>query len=158
MSVSTVPAALDYLVACAGRAMVGKQLPGRPPVQVLDGGPHKDTDPEVVAIGFTGLAGESAVESTLSREQMSVEPDREQYDVTCLASSWLGDQKEPKPVRDRAYALIDAIAAEIARDHTLGGLLMSTRVSSQAFAPQQTTRGAVGTVRFVIHCDGYAAG
>lgn len=155
MSVSTVPAVLDSLVALAEVAVSGKQLPKRPPVQVLDGGPHKDTAPEVIAIGFTGIAGEAAVENTRTVEQMAADPTREQYDVTNLASSWLGDQKDPKLVRDRCYELIDALADEIARDQTLGGLLMRARVSSQLLAPEQTSKGAVATVRFIVHCDGF---
>lgn len=155
MSVSTIPAVLDELVVRAGLAMAGMTLPGKKPVEVFDGGPHKDTEPEVIAIAFTGISGEAAVENTLTIEQMTVEPTREQYDVTNLASSWLGEEVDPKPVRDRLYALLDAIADEIARDQTLNGLLMRARVSSQLFAQQQTNKGAVATVRFVIHCDGY---
>lgn len=155
MSVSTVPPVLDELVVRAGLAVEPMTLPDKPPVQVLDGGPHKDTDPEVVAVAFTGVAGEAAVENTLTVEQMTAEPNREQYDVTCLASVWLGEQVDPKLVRDRLYALLDAIAAEINRDQTLNGLLMRARVASQALAQQQTGKGAVATVRYVVHCDGY---
>lgn len=155
MDVSTIPAVLDKLVVVHRLAVAGMTLPDRLPVQVLDGGPHKDTDPEVMAVGFTGIAGETAVESTLTIEQMTAEPSRERYDVTCLASSWLGEQKDPKLVRDRLYALLNAVAAEIARDQTLGGLLMRAHISSQLFAPQQTGKGAVANVRYVVHCDGY---
>lgn len=155
MNVSTVPQVLDELVVRAGLAVESMTLPGRPPVQVLDGGPHKDTEDEVIAIGFTGISGEAAVENTLTVEQMSAEPNRERYDVTCLASSWLGNQVDPKTVRDRLYALLDAVAAEIGRDQTLNRLLMRARVSSQLFAQQQTEKGAVATVRFVVSCDGY---
>jgi hypothetical protein len=155
MGVSTIPAVLDELVVRAGLAVEGMTLPDKPPVQVLDGGPHKNTSPEVIAIGFTGISGEAAVENTVTVEQMTADPNREQYDVTCLASSWLGNQVDPKVVRDRVYALTDAIADEIARDQTLGGLLMRARVSSQLFAQQQTDKGAVATVRYIVHCDGY---
>ena len=155
MGVSTIPAVLDALVACARQAVAGMTLPKRPPVQVLDGGPHKDTKPEVIAIGFTGIAGEAAVENTRTVEQMAAEPNREQYDVTNIASVWLGEQKDPKLVRDRLFDLLDAVAGEIARDQSLGGLLMRARVSSQLLAPEQTSKGAVATVRFVVHCDGY---
>lgn len=155
MSVSSVPAVLDELVVRVRLAVEGMTLPEKPPVQVLDGGPHKDTAPEVIAIGFTGIAGEAAVEYTRTIEQGTIDPAREQYDVTCLASSWLGEQVDPKLVRDRLYALLDAVADEIARDQTLGRLLMRARVSSQLFAAEQTNKGAVATVRFIVHCDGY---
>lgn len=146
-AVSTVPAVLDELVRRARLA-----LPG---VQVLDGGPHRDTEPDVVAIGFTGTPGEAVVEDTRSREQLSADPDRERYEITSLASSWRGAEVDAKAVRDRAYGLVDTLNAELMRDSTLGGLVLRVRLSTVEFAPEQTSRGAVATVRFVIAVDAY---
>jgi hypothetical protein len=148
MAVSTVPAVLDELVR-----LVRLALPG---VEVIDGQPVRDTENDMVMVGFTGIPYEAAVESTLTREQMSATPDREQYDVTSLASSWPGGDVDPKPARDRAYVLVDAVASELARDQTLGGRVMSARVSTQGLAQGQSDRGAAATVRFVIHVDAFA--
>ncbi|WP_433225603.1 hypothetical protein [Actinomadura formosensis] len=147
MSVSTVPAVLDALVARARAAL--------PEVQVLDGGPHRDTDPDVVAIGFTGDPGEAAVEDTRTREQLATSPDRERYEITSLASSWRGEEHDAKAVRDRVYEMLDALAAELERDQRLGGLVNRARLSSGAFAQEQTNKGAVATVRFVVSVDAF---
>lgn len=149
-SVSTVPAVLDVIVAAVRSA-----LPG---VDVWDGQPVKGTEDDVICIGFTSRPGEAAVESTITREQMATDPSRESYDITCLASSWKGEQDDPVVVRDGAYALVDAVVGALARDATLDALVMRAMLSTQAFAPEQTTRGAVATVMFVIHIDAFAYG
>lgn len=147
--VSTVPAVLDAMVARFAAAF--------PDVQVLDGGPVRDTvlEGDLICVGFTSVLGEPAVEDTRTREQMSSDPDRESYDVTSICSSWQGEQKDPKLVRDRAYEILDAIAAELANDQTLGGLCMRARLTTHLFAPEQTMKGAVATIRFEIHVDAY---
>lgn len=143
---STIPAVLDELLARARLA-----LPG---VQVLDGQPTTDTEPDVLAIGFTGSPGEPVVEATEERAQLAASPDRERYDVTGLASSWIGDD-DAKKARDRAFELLETFAAEIRRDSTLGGLVLSARLAVIAFAPEQTSQGAVATVRFSVRIDAF---
>ncbi|MFD0902335.1 hypothetical protein [Actinomadura sediminis] len=146
MAASTVPAALD--------ALVGGLRTTLPDVQVVDG-PPLTTNPDVICVGFSGVPGEPAVESTRTREQLAREPDRESYDIACLASSWSG-ATDPKPVRDRAYELLDAVAARLGADPTLGGAVMSTRVSAESLIPEQTDQGAVATVTFTVHVDAFA--
>ena len=145
--VSTVPAVLDAIVATVRAA-----LPG---VEVWDGQPVKQTADDVICIAFTGEPDEAAVNSTISLEQMARDPARESYNITCLASSWQGEQENAKTVRDRAYDLVDGVAAALAADQALAGLVMRAMVATQAFAQAQTDRGAVATVQFVIHVDAY---
>lgn len=149
MSTSTVPAVLDALVALARAVLTPER------VQVLDGGPHRDTEPDVVAIGFTGDPGEACVTDTRTREQLASAPDREQYEVTSLASAWKGHETDAKAVRDRAYEIVNLLAAELERDQRLGGLVNRARLSTGEFAQEQTTKGAVATVRFVITVDAF---
>jgi hypothetical protein len=149
-TVSTVPACLDALLAAARRA-----LPG---VQVLDGQPAEDIEDDVILIGFTGEPGEQAVTSTRAVQQGSRAPDRESYDITSLAASWGGHETDPKAVRDRAYGFVNAIAAEIAQDQTLGRVVMTARISTEAFAQAQTERGATAVVRFVVHVEAFTRG
>lgn len=144
---STIPAVIDELVARARLAL--------PAVQVLDGQPTTDTEPDVIAIGFTGSPGEAAVEATEDRAQLSVSPDRERYDVTCLASAWRGDDDAPA-VRLRAFELLETVRAELQRDSTLGGLVLSARLAVVAFAQEQTSQGAVATIRFAVRVDAFA--
>jgi hypothetical protein len=147
-AISTIPACLDALVAAATRAL--------PNVMVVDGQPAigQDAD-DIVLIGFTGEPGDTAVESTRSQQQGTTDPDRESYDITCLASSWAGSEDDPKVVRDRAYELVNGIAAELAAAPTLGGAVGRTRISTNAFAQGQTDRGAVAVVRFVVHVEAF---
>lgn len=145
MPVSTVPAAIDALVAAIAAA-----LPG---VQVVDGQPIA-TEDDVIAVAFTGLPGEAGVEMRRAQADLSYGSDQESYDIVCLASAWTGGT-DPKKVRDRAYELIEAVAAEVARDRTLGGTVAQAGLSTDSFAQEQTTKGAVATVRFVVHVEAF---
>jgi hypothetical protein len=145
MNTSTVPVAIDRLVAMATLA-----LPG---TDIIDGQPIV-TEGDFVAIAFTGIPGEEAVEATQTTEQMGARPDREIYDVTCLSSSWSGGG-DPKAVRDQAYALVDAFANALKSDRTLGGLAMRARLSTVALAQEQTEMGALATVRFIVRVDAF---
>lgn len=145
--VSTVPACLDALVAAGKRAL--------PDVQVVDGQPVEDIAGDLVCIGYAGDAEESVVESTRTREQVSIDPDKEEYEVTCAAWSWKGQESDPKAVRDGVYALVNALAADLAEDPTLGGVVARARLATESFAQGQTDRGAVAGVRFVIAVDAW---
>ncbi|TDB88352.1 hypothetical protein E1264_11765 [Actinomadura sp. KC216] len=147
MSISTVPAVIDELVRRTRLVL--------PEVQVLDGGPHRDTEPDVICIGFQIPPGAPSVEDTRTRQQLATSPDREQYEITSLASSWRGEQHDAKAVRDRVYEMIDALAAELERDQRLGGLVNRARLSTGALAQEQTSKGATATVRFVISVDAF---
>lgn len=146
-TVSTVPACLSALVAATRRA-----LPG---VQVVDGQPYEDIEADLIMIGFTGEPGEAAVTSNRSQPQGTPAPDRESYDVTCLASSWHGHQDDPDGVRRRAYELVNTVAYELAGDGTLGGTVGRSRISTDSFAQAQTERGATAVVRFVVHVEAF---
>ena len=144
---STIPACLDALVQAVRAALLG--------VQVIDGQPVEELEPDVLMIGFTGQPGEAAVTSTLTREVYARSPDREQYDVACLASSWRGDT-DPKVVRDRAFELVDAVTGVLADDQTLGGAVLRARLSAGSVIPEQTTDGATCTVGFTVHVDAFS--
>src|SRR5438067_810318 len=145
-TVSTVPAVLDALVARLTAAL--------PDVQVSDGEPFDPAD-DTVVIGFNGNPGDSIVTSTLDVEQIAADPSREQYEIACLASSWRGAVRDAKTVRDIAYRLVQAAADELARDQTLGGLVMRAWLSAREYAPLQSEDGAVATVHFTISVDAY---
>lgn len=143
MSVSTAPAVLDALVAGLTTAV--------PDVQVTDGQPIVTAD-DVICVGFGG-EGEPAVESTRTREQLTLEPDRESYDITCLASSWTG-ATAVRPVRARAYELLEAVAAYLLANPRVGGVL-SARLSAERLIQEQTENGAAATVQFTVHVDAF---
>jgi hypothetical protein len=144
---STIPAALDALVAAARRA-----LPG---VQVADGQPAEDIADDLMAIGYASDPEEPVVESTLTQEQATRDPDHESYEVSCEAWSWQGHEVDATPVRDRVFAMFSALAAELADDPTLGGVVGQARLSTQAFAQGQSSMGAVAGCRFTVAVDAW---
>ncbi|MGP4092930.1 hypothetical protein [Nonomuraea sp. KM90] len=151
---STIPAALDALVALAERAWPED-------VMILDGPPTVDVEPDVIAIGYSGTPSEPDVRNTLAQEQLTMEPDRESYDVMCMASAWRGDahrggRPDTRTVRERALELIAGFRAELARDDRLGGAVMLARMSTLDMMTDQTKAGPVATVRFVVHIDAFA--
>lgn len=148
-TVSTIPACLDALVAAARRAIPD------PDVQVTDGQPVEDISDDIVCIGFTGDPNDTAVQSTRTQQQGSPAPDRESYDITCLACSWQGQDHDVKPVRDRVYEFVNLLAAELATDPTLGRTVGRSRISMDSFAQGQTDRGAVAMVRFTVHVEAF---
>lgn len=144
-SVSTIPAVLDALVAAARRV-----LPG---VQVVDGQPLA-AEQEIVCVGFTGEPGETSVENIRTREQVTLDPDRESYEITCLAAVLRGET-DAAAVRARVYEMVSALASELATDPTLGGVCGRTQLTTEDLAQEQTKQGAQAIVRFVISVDAW---
>lgn len=142
---STIPSVLDALVARWTALLDG--------VQVVDGEPIT-TEKDAVCVGFTGDQGDPGVENSLTREQLTITPDREQYDVYCAVQVRRGGT-DMKKVRDRAYAIIDNLSSDLAADHTLGGLVGIARVTSEALIQEQTDKGAMATIRFAVHIDAF---
>ncbi|AQZ67636.1 unnamed protein product [[Actinomadura] parvosata subsp. kistnae] len=150
---STIPAVLDALVALAERAW--------PHVQVLDGGPTTNVERDVIEIGYSGSPTEPDVRSTMTREQLDMQPDMERYDVMCLVSSWRGDahrggRPDARTTRERAFELLTGFRSELAKDSRLGGLVMMATMSTLDMVADQTDDGPVCTVRFVVHVDAFA--
>ncbi|MEV4093790.1 hypothetical protein [Streptosporangium saharense] len=142
---STVPAVLEALVAAARRVL--------PDVQVVDGQPLA-ASPDILCIGFTGEPGEPAVESTRTREQVTLDPDRESYEITCLAAVLRGET-DTATVRALVYEMVNVLADELATDPTLGGVCGRTQITTEDLAQEQTTKGAQAVVRFVIAVDAW---
>lgn len=140
--ISSIPAVLDALVAAWTVAL--------PDVQVVEGQPVT-TQPDVICIGFTGTPGESAVAVQTSGRMA----DMESYDILCLFSSWNGST-DAKRVRDRAFEMIEAANTDLARDRRLGGAAMRAWMTVAEVAPEQTTKGAVCTVRVTVHVEAQA--
>lgn len=150
---STIPAALDALVALAKRAW--------PAVQVIDGGPTTNVQKDVIEIGYSGSPSEPDVRSTMTSEQLEMQPDLERFDVMCMVSAWRGDahrggEPDARTTRTRAFELLAGIRAELARDSRLGETVMMARLSTLDMVADQTDEGPVCTVRFVVHIDAFA--
>lgn len=147
MTVSTIPAVVDALVAAARAA-----LPG---VQVLDGGPVTDLQPDVVCVGHTGEPGEASIDARQTDSDYGGATSRETYQITCLASSWRGDTTAAKTVRDRAFEMVAALAAGLDADQTLGGVAARVDIATHLVGADQTDKGPVCTVRFAVTVDAF---
>lgn len=147
--VSTIPSVIDYLYQVSSTKLTD--------VLVTDGAPRppEDQEPDLLCLAFTGQIGEPAVENTRFRQQAATAPDRETYEITCVSSSWRGHDNDAKTVRDAAYAIINKLGELLAMDQTLGGLVMRTRLMTDLAAQEQTDKGAVCTIRFVIQVDAF---
>ena len=143
---STIPAVLDHLLESWAVA-----LPG---VQVVEGQPLSP-DPDIVCVAFTGLPGEPAIDATEDRGQLATSPDRERYDIACLASAQKGET-DARAVRERAFELLEMVRADLQRDPTLGGLVMSARLAVMSLVAAQTSVGAESTVLFRVRIDAWA--
>jgi hypothetical protein len=145
--VSTIPSVLAEIVRIAEVSLENVAVSDGAPV------PPMETTPDIVCIGFTGDPDDEAITTDRERNQLSNMPDMESYDITCLSSSWRGHEKSMSDVRQRAFDMIDILNAAFAADATLGGLAMRVRISSDAVIQDQTDKGAVCTVRFVIRVE-----
>jgi hypothetical protein len=143
---STIPAVLDRLLQAWALA-----LPG---VQVVEGQPLSP-EPDIVCVCFTGLPGEPAIEAVDERGQLGGGPDRERYDISCLGSALRGET-DARAVRERAVELVEAIRADLQRDPTLGGLVLSARLAVRSLLAEQTRDGASATVFFTVRIDAFA--
>lgn len=146
---TTIPQCIDYIYLRMYQSLSDVHVTdGQPP-------PPEDAEPLLLCIGFTGQLGEPSVENSRNRQQADTKPDRETYEVTCIASAWLGSDTSAKQVRDAAFGIVNSVGDFLAKDQTLGGLVMRSRLLTDALAQEQTTMGAVATVRFVIQIDAF---
>jgi hypothetical protein len=150
MWTSKLPAAMDALVTAFNAA---PELAG---VTVRDGpSTSQATVREVISVGYTGTEGESDAESQLMTEGLGGSSDREQFTIRCAAAALRGTTDLPA-ARRRAYELLSAAGAAIARDRTLGGAVMRAMVGSHSLTQGQTSDGAQAVVVFEVSCDAYS--
>ncbi|MBO4272386.1 hypothetical protein [Microbispora triticiradicis] len=125
-----------------------------PEVQVVDGQPIAAST-DLLCVGYTGTPTEPAVEAAQYLTQLAPTPDREQYDVACLAAILRGNA-DAREVREAVFGRVGAVRSALARDPTLGDLVMAARLSVLDLTQQQTPKGALAEIRFAIHIDAYA--
>lgn len=152
MAISSIPAAIDYLVATV------RLLPEcGPPVTVHDGFPAGTGNP-AVAIGVVPHEdGVTARESI--HAQLGAQAEYETFNIPVIIESWVGGGEEAmKPARDAAFRIFDAINTAVRADRTLGGalhggaaILTSTRVDQTATA-EAAGEGRACSVMFLVNC------
>lgn len=150
---STVPAALSALAERlrASPHIAAIQITNQPRILIQDG-PWlaSPADPDVICVGWTPDEG-SGVETTVSYD---VGSSQEASDVLCMVSSWGGDT-DLVARRFRADALLDAMAAEVAADRTLGGAVTLAEITGHAWDQYQAKGGCQVTVEVTVHVEAF---
>lgn len=152
MAISSIPAAIDYLIATV------RLLPEcAPPVTVHDGFPAGTGNP-AVAIGVVpnedGVTASEAVHA-----QLGAQAEYETFNIPVVISSWVGGGEEAmKPARDAAFTIFNAINTAVRADRTLSGvlhggaaLLTSVRVD-QTTTAEQGGEGRSCAIAFLVQC------
>lgn len=145
---SRVPAVLDALVSLWSTT---PELEGL----VRDGPlPVESADPEVLSVGHDDDDTGASTDGQIAPEGYGVEPNREQFSVTCLISVVDG-ANDTRAARARAFELLSAASAAITSDITLGGVVMQAGVQQLSLNQLQTVGGAEARILFGVACDAY---
>jgi hypothetical protein len=152
MATSSIPAAVDYLVAAA------RALPGLTTDAVSDGFPTSSTNP-AFAIGVVPF-DEGDTPNEVVHAQLGAQMEREYYDIPCeIAAGVGGGEEAAKTARDQAFAIYDAFVTKVRQDRTLGNALHSgaalvTRMRmDQTATPEEAGNGRVCSIKFVVRCE-----
>jgi hypothetical protein len=153
VATSSIPAAIDYLVAQT------RLLPEcAAPVTVHDGWPV-GTGNSAVAIGVVPHVDGSTPDEVV-HGQLGAQMEREYYDIPCVISTWVGGGEEAvKASRDQAFTIYNAIISKVRQDRTLGGALHSGWAivtgmhMDQTVTPQEAGEGRTCSISFVVRCE-----
>jgi hypothetical protein len=107
----------------------------------------------VLAVGWTAVEGETAVESQVQAEGLAGNPDHESFTIRCTAAVLDGSTDIPT-VRRAAYDLMSAAGAVIDRNRQLGGA-MRVQMGGHSMMPEQTGKGAQVLIVFEVTVDGF---
>ena len=142
--------ALDYLVT-ETRALSECEAP----VVVSDGFPVTDAD-IVVAIGVTNEDGASELDADWAG--LGAGREDETFDIPCLIDSYAGGTNQSIP-RRAAVVVLDAIAARIRQDRSLGGALNSPGLAAirdvrlvQTSTAEEAADGRYARIYFNVRC------
>lgn len=144
---STLPTALDALVSML-RADLGSI--------VWDGPEVRDAAAlEAVFVGHTGGDEGTAASGAMSQPGLALQPDREQYAISCAASV-LNGASDITAARNRAYELLAAVGAVLTANHTLGGVVMSAQLGEWSLEQQQIQElGAYASITFDVDVEAF---
>lgn len=146
MSGSSIPGAIDALVAHA-QAVVA-DVEG---AAAYDGPRRGTTAQRYLAIGYA--VGTDAEDGQTRVADLGLGQDGESYTIACQASAWAGNG-EYKPLRDQAFALVNALAARVAADPCLDDVVMSARVGAEiGYRPTVVDGKPTVVVPFHVHIE-----
>ena len=143
MSTSTIPAAIDGLIAAL------KSNTHLSSVQVIDGQPTTDLPGDYILIGFGDDTGASVTGSQVPASLGNLRR-AETYTINCEISAWQGSTNM-KIVRDRAFYILAAVEDVVRSNATLNAAVMFADFGQNIDLNQiQTTQGAVAVIKFTI--------
>lgn len=152
MATSSIPAAIDYLVATA------RTVPGLAADAVDDGFPVGAANPSF-ALGIIPF-DDGDTPNEVVHAQLGAQMEREIYEVPCEIAAGVGGGGEAaKAARDIAFGIFNAFVTKIRQDRTLGGALHSGAAlisgvrMEQTFEPEEAGRGRVCSIKFVVRCE-----
>ena len=159
MATSTIPAAIDYLVAAV------TALPeAAAPVVVSDGWPTQRSDVGVV-IGVTPENADTRDSKTHAQMQLGARTQWEDYTIPCILWAVRAGDGAQKAARDVAFGLFDAIDTVLRTPDgsTLGGVLksgtalLSNAVMTPTSEAEKAGEGRICEIYFEVICRSRSA-
>lgn len=143
MATSTIPAALDNLIAAL------KSDTFLNSVQIIDGQPTTDLPGDYILVGFGDDMGSSVSGSQVPASLGNLRR-QETFQINCEVSAWQGSTVM-KTARDRAFSILARVEDVVRSDATLGGSVSFADFGQMMDVTQiQTQQGAVVTINFNI--------
>lgn len=143
---TSIPAAIANLVTGL------RAWPALSGVTIYDGPPARATGrKDYLCIGYT--PDTDTIEFDREWASLGALKQEEDFALPCSAMVWSGST-DMSVRRNRAFALLDEVAAFLATDRTLGGVLRLAAINGRGSLGQaQTQSGAAADLRFVIECQ-----
>jgi len=151
---STVPAAMAGLVTLVGGrgAALGIPAGGTRP-QVKDGAVvGSQGTREAIDIGYQD-EDHAAVEAVIDPEESVPVADLEHYTINCAVR--ILKARDMVAARNRAFELLALVGGAVKSDRTLGGAVMTARVTSYSLEPVQSLGGALAPILFGVTCTAW---
>lgn len=146
---STVPAAMSGLV---GAFKASDALPG---VKVLDGPAITSQSVlKVLAVGWTPIMGEAAVEVQSAPDALGGRRSEEEYTIRCTVATLAGSP-DVGAAREAAYDIFAAACDAIGQDRSLGKSVMRAYVGGHSLVPEQTDRGMQINLVFEVNVEAF---
>lgn len=143
---TSIPGAIANLVTAL------KAAPTLAAVTIYDGPPVKATGrKDYICVGYTPDTDTIAFQRSWAA--IGARRQEEDYEIPCSALVWSGGTNMTVR-RNLAFDLLDAVAAVLAADPTLGGVLRLAAINGPGSLGQtQTSAGAAADLRFVVECQ-----
>ena len=151
---STAPAAMAGLVTLVGGRVAALVIPvGGTRPQVKDGAQVSSAGTkEAIDIGYQD-EDNAAVEWVIDPDESTTAADLEHYTINCAVR--ILKARDMIAARNRAFELLAVVGGAIKTDPTLGGAVMTARITSYSLEPVQSLGGALAPILFGVTCTAW---